>query len=649
MGLVILYKNRIFDMKRTQTFEPLAIVGMSCLFPKAQSLQDYWANIKEKVDCIKEVPETHWKKEDYYNEDKKCPDHVYTTNGGFLDPVDFNPAEWGIAPSDLDSIDTSQLLSLVVAKGALADAGYANKDFDRELFLAFAPRGLRMNFDFKVRLNSRAQQLDTFNKMELDLGNDKPVNQPKNEEEDKNKMEIDEENNQIENIQNTAQIQNNEEPPKTNEEQNQDQDTEMKDEKEGQLPKEEEEKKDEKMNNDQQPFEAGNIQEKPFLMGGLKFPDIQTGDEMEKDHSSEENPVPTEDTFQLKIFQSQCSNKKGENIVISPLSIYQILSLTSNGAKGDTLNQMVSTLKMQNLDELKKSNEKMLDFAKKSGTFSIANIVMARETPKAEFVNAAKNYEALINKLTTAEEINKWCSEKTKGKISKIIEDIPPETQLILLNAVYFKDEWNSKKFENYLEGNVTFHNENGTPSQGVEMMKMKEKIDYFENFEHPENHYYCAGLDYSHDGMKALIILPPKNMNINDFIKNLTSQELHRIINDGLSEMEFTLYLPKFKIEYETKLKEDLTSLGMEDAFKSEKADFSEIIPISGNEKPYISEVTHKTFIEVNEKGTEAAAVTKVDIDLEIFAHGSLCVSYSGQCYLPDHLFYADLPNLLE
>ena len=119
-------------MKRTQTFEPLAIVGMSCLFPKAQSLQDYWANIKEKVDCIKEVPESHWKKEDYYNADKKCPDHVYTTNGGFLDPVDFNPAEWGIAPSDLDSIDTSQLLSLVVAKGALADAGYANKDFDRD-------------------------------------------------------------------------------------------------------------------------------------------------------------------------------------------------------------------------------------------------------------------------------------------------------------------------------------------------------------------------------------------------------------------------------------------------------------------------------------------------------------------------------------
>ena len=119
-------------MKNKAKFEPLAIVGMSCLFPKAQSLQDYWANIKEKVDCISEVPETSWKAEDYYNPDKKCPDHVYTKNGGFLNPVDFNPAEWGIAPTDLDSIDTSQLLSLVVAKGALADAGYANTDFDRD-------------------------------------------------------------------------------------------------------------------------------------------------------------------------------------------------------------------------------------------------------------------------------------------------------------------------------------------------------------------------------------------------------------------------------------------------------------------------------------------------------------------------------------
>jgi len=122
-------------MKRTkQSFEPLAIVGMSCMFPKAQSVEDYWANIKEKVDAIREVPaDTHWDPKDFFDTDKKKPDHVYAKTGGFLDPVDFNPGEWGIAPSDLDAIDTSQLLSLVVAQGALVDAGYTTgREFNRD-------------------------------------------------------------------------------------------------------------------------------------------------------------------------------------------------------------------------------------------------------------------------------------------------------------------------------------------------------------------------------------------------------------------------------------------------------------------------------------------------------------------------------------
>ncbi|MFZ5950921.1 MAG: beta-ketoacyl synthase N-terminal-like domain-containing protein, partial [Candidatus Rifleibacteriota bacterium] len=119
--------------QKKPNFEPLAIVGMSCLFPKAQSVEDYWGMVKEKIDAISEVPKTHWRSEDFFNADKKAPDQVYTKNGGFLDPVDFNPGEWGIAPSDLDSIDTSQLLSLVVAHGAMADAGYVNnREYNRD-------------------------------------------------------------------------------------------------------------------------------------------------------------------------------------------------------------------------------------------------------------------------------------------------------------------------------------------------------------------------------------------------------------------------------------------------------------------------------------------------------------------------------------
>jgi acyl transferase domain-containing protein/NAD(P)-dependent dehydrogenase (short-subunit alcohol dehydrogenase family) len=118
---------------KKQIMEPLAVVGMSCLYPKAQSLQDYWANIKEKVDAITEIPDTHWDKDAYYNPDKKAPDQVYSKHGGFLGKVDFNPSEWGIAPSDIEAIDTTQLLSLVVAQGAMLDAGYGPKrDFNRD-------------------------------------------------------------------------------------------------------------------------------------------------------------------------------------------------------------------------------------------------------------------------------------------------------------------------------------------------------------------------------------------------------------------------------------------------------------------------------------------------------------------------------------
>ncbi len=113
---------------------PIAIVGMGCLFPKANSTDAYWANITNKVDGISDVPETHWRPEDYYNKDPEKRDHTYAKRGGFISKVDFNPMEYGISPRDIDSIDTTQLLGMVVAKQALDDAGYGNekREFDRK-------------------------------------------------------------------------------------------------------------------------------------------------------------------------------------------------------------------------------------------------------------------------------------------------------------------------------------------------------------------------------------------------------------------------------------------------------------------------------------------------------------------------------------
>ena len=102
---------------------PLAIVGIGCLFPKAAGPGFYWANVKNGVDCIGDVPPTHWDPADYFDADPKRPDMTYARRGGFLDAVDFNPLEFGIAPRDLEATDTSQLLGLVAAKQALTDAG----------------------------------------------------------------------------------------------------------------------------------------------------------------------------------------------------------------------------------------------------------------------------------------------------------------------------------------------------------------------------------------------------------------------------------------------------------------------------------------------------------------------------------------------
>jgi acyl transferase domain-containing protein len=103
---------------------PLAIVGLACLFPKADGTGAYWANIKNGVDAITPVPPSHWRPEDYHDPDPKSPDRVYTARGGFLDQTEFAPGDFGIAPNDLEAIDSSQLLALVVARQALLDAGY---------------------------------------------------------------------------------------------------------------------------------------------------------------------------------------------------------------------------------------------------------------------------------------------------------------------------------------------------------------------------------------------------------------------------------------------------------------------------------------------------------------------------------------------
>ena len=125
-------KNNNLEQKAV-AMKPLAIVGIGSIFPMANDTGTFWSNIKQGVDAITEVPETHWRSDDYFDADPKSPDKVYAKCGGFLSPVDFNPMEYGVLPNALEAIDTSQLLGLVAVEQALQDAGYATgKEFDRD-------------------------------------------------------------------------------------------------------------------------------------------------------------------------------------------------------------------------------------------------------------------------------------------------------------------------------------------------------------------------------------------------------------------------------------------------------------------------------------------------------------------------------------
>ena len=112
---------------------PLAIIGIGSLFPKASDLESFWANIKNGVDAITEVPSTHWNPEDYYSDDPKKPDFTYGRRGGFIPPQDFDPLKYGIPPNSIEATDTSQLLGMAAAEAAMQDAGYGTEsEFDRD-------------------------------------------------------------------------------------------------------------------------------------------------------------------------------------------------------------------------------------------------------------------------------------------------------------------------------------------------------------------------------------------------------------------------------------------------------------------------------------------------------------------------------------
>ena len=311
--------------------------------------------------------------------------------------------------------------------------------------------------------------------------------------------------------------------------------------------------------------------------------------------------------FDFTLFNKMNKEKSGENLIISPLSIYQVLSLTTNGAKGETQKEMLDVLQSTNLEELNEINYEILKSFKRFSTIEIANAVMTKFTPLEDFCTTADKYSAPIEPLESLEQVNKWCSDKTHGKIPKILETLEPETVMLLLNAIYFKGEWETQ-FEKESTKNLTFYNF-GSEEKSVETMEQLSHFYYYE-----DKKVQIIELKFKEDFMSAIIILPNEKMDINTYINYLpmSHDEMNTVLGQ-LKRKKVHLLLPKFEVEFSDELNQILIDLGIYDAFSANDADFTGLREEGGL---YISKVIHKTYLKVNENGTEAAGVTVVEME---------------------------------
>lgn len=316
-------------------------------------------------------------------------------------------------------------------------------------------------------------------------------------------------------------------------------------------------------------------------------------------------------TFGFKLLK-QLQEKDGDNnIVISPSSIALALSMTYNGADKETKEAMAKTLEIQGIDinEINKQSANLISNLTNPDPkveISIANSIWGKEgkTFNPTFLeDNNKYYGAKIDYLdfsnpSSADTINNWVSDKTKGKIPTIIQPpISPDVVMYLINAIYFKGNW-TVEFDKKLTEDKQFSLTNGNQKKHPMMKQQRDDFNYLEN-----DLFQAVSLPYGKNKRLRMFLFLPKK-SLSNFILNLNITNWKQWLS-LFKETEGTVILPKFKIEYEKMLIDSLSSLGMGIAF-SPQADFTKIAP-----GLFISGVIHKTFIEVNEEGTEAAAVT--------------------------------------
>ena len=323
--------------------------------------------------------------------------------------------------------------------------------------------------------------------------------------------------------------------------------------------------------------------------------------------------------FAVRLFQA--SEKSGENTLVSPLSVLCALAMTANGAEGETLKQMEAVLGMtaEDLNGYLYSYRKDLSQGEKF-KLSLANSIWFTEdgrfTVDRDFLQlnadyyGADIYQAPFN-AQTCKDINSWVRRNTDGMIPEILDQIPQEAVMYLVNALAFEAEW-SKIYEKHQVRDGQFTKEDGT-KQNVDFMYSSEGV-YLEDEKAAGFIKYYKGGRYAFAAM-----LPNEGVSVSDYIASLNGESLNAMLADPKHTTVFAS-IPKFEMEYSAELSEILKAMGMPRAFDSENAEF-ERLGVFADGNIYIGRVLHKTFISVGEKGTKAGAATVVELSGEAAA----------------------------
>ena len=332
--------------------------------------------------------------------------------------------------------------------------------------------------------------------------------------------------------------------------------------------------------------------------------------------------IEADNAFALKLFREiDAQEAATANIFVSPLSVSMALGMTYNGAAGETQQAMAQTLEFQglNLDEVNQGYHDLIDLLFELDPqieWQLANSIWYREGFSVEpsFLDVNRIFfdaqvEALdFNAPGAADVMNQWVSDGTNGRIEEIVDDpIDPRIVMFLINAIYFKGDWRHQ-FDKGLTRDAPFTLLDGSEVTTPTMFH-EEEVDVRTG---GDDLVRVLEMPYGGDAFTMMVVLPHPDVSLQSVVEALDTERWASWIAD-LHANELFVEMPKFSFEYEISLKDVLTSLGMGVAFTG-AADFSKIRSSGGL---FISKVKHKTFVQVDEEGTEAAAATSVELGI--------------------------------